>query len=66
MESFDSPGSVLPVRAAEQDIVSKKISDKDGQGQGPPRQYQKRTALEHPPREDEDEQTEKHAIDIVV
>ena len=66
METFDSKGSVLPVGAPDQGIVSKKIADKDGQGQGNRHQNQKKAEPVQLPEEEEDIQTEKHAIDIVV
>ena len=66
METIDSQGTVTPIAATDQDIVSKKIADKNGQGQGPRNQPQKKTAPAQPSGEDEDTQAEKHAIDIVV
>jgi len=66
MDTFDSKGTVTPVGAADQNIVSKKIADKNGQGQGPRNQPPKKAPPEPPLEEDEDTQTEKHAIDIVV
>lgn len=65
MDTFDSQGNVLPIMATEQSIVSKKIADKNGQGQGPQYQHPRKTSSQ-PLEEDEDIQTEKHAIDIVV
>ena len=66
MDTIDSQGNVTPIAATQQDIVSKKITDKNGQGQGPGNQPRKKAVPERPPEEDEDTQTEKHAIDIVV
>ena len=66
MDTIDSQGTVTPITATEQDIISKKIAHKNGQGQGPPNQPRKKTVPDQPPEEDEDTQTEKHAIDIVV
>ena len=66
MDTIDSQGNVTPIAATKQDIVSKKITHKNGQGQGPGNQPRKKAVPESPPEEDEDTQTEKHAIDIVV
>ena len=67
METFDSQGGILPIGAADQGIVSKKITNKDGQGQGP--RYQplnKVASVPLPEKEDEETRTEDHAIDIIV
>ena len=67
METFDSPGGILPIGAADQSIVSKKITNKDGQGQGP--RYQplnKVASVPLPEKDDEETRTEDHAIDIIV
>jgi hypothetical protein len=67
METFDSPGRISAVGAADQGIVSKKITDKDDQGQGPRQQPQKKVApVQIPEKEDGDSQAEDHVIDIVV
>jgi hypothetical protein len=66
MDTVDSKGTVLPIGATEHGIISKKVADKNGQGQGPGQQLRKKTATIPPPEEGEDTQTEKHAIDIVV
>jgi hypothetical protein len=67
METFDSPGRIAPVAAADQGIVSKKITDKEGQGQGPRQHPQKKVApVPIPEKDDEERQTEDHVIDIVV
>ena len=67
METFDSQGRVLPIGAADQGIVSKKIADKDGQGQGPRYQAQKKVLADQlPEKEDGETQTEDHVIDIIV
>ena len=67
METFDSPGRVAPIGSADQGIVSKKISDKDGQGQGSGHLHQKKVAPEQVPENDEeDTPTENHVIDIIV
>ena len=67
MDAFDSQGRILPVGAADQGIVSKKISDKGGQGQGPKYQPQKKAAsVQLPEKEEKDAETEDHVIDIVV
>lgn len=66
MDTFDSQGNVLPIGTNEQNIISKKIANKNGQGQTPRYQQQKKTASIRHPEEDEDTQTEKHAIDILV
>jgi len=66
MDTIDSQGTVTPIKTTEQDIVSKKIADKNGQGQSPGNQPRKKAVPDRPPEEDEDIQTEKHAIDIVV
>jgi hypothetical protein len=65
METFDSPGGVLPIGAADQGVVSKKVTDKEGQG--PRHQPQKKVApVQTPEKDDEDTQTEDHVIDIIV
>jgi len=67
METFDSQGRILPIGAADQGIVSKKITDKEGQGQGPRYQPQKNVASNQlPEKEDGETQTEDHVIDILV
>jgi hypothetical protein len=67
METFDSSGRVSPVGAADQGIVSKKITDKEGQGQGLRQQHQKKVEpVQIPEKDDEDPQTEDHVIDIIV
>jgi hypothetical protein len=66
METFDSPGRVLPVGTTDQNIVSKKITDKDGQGQSSRHQQQKSAGSLHPEDKDEDTNTAKHVIDIIV
>ena len=67
MDTFDSQGRIIPIGAADQGIVSKKITDKDGQGQGPRYQPQKKVAPVQPPEEgDGDTETEDHVIDIIV
>jgi hypothetical protein len=67
METFDSPGRILPVGAADQGIVSKKIADKDGQGQGPRQHPHKKVApVPIPGKDNEERQTEDHVIDIIV
>ena len=67
METFDSQGRVSPVVAVDQGIVSKKITDKEGQGQGPRQQHQKKVApVQIPEKDDGDTQTEDHVIDIIV
>jgi hypothetical protein len=67
METFDSPGGVLPIGAADQGIVSKKIAEKNGQGQEPRQHPKKKVAPVAITEEDNEErQTEDHIIDIVV
>ena len=67
METFDSQGRVSPVGSADQGIVSKKIMDKEGQGQGSRQQHQKKVAPVQIPEEDDgDTQREDHVIDIIV
>jgi hypothetical protein len=66
MDTFDSKGTVLPIGGTDQGIISKKVADKNGQGEGPRQQQQKKTPTIPPPEEGEDNQTEKHAIDILV
>jgi hypothetical protein len=66
MDTFDSKGTVLPIGVTDQGIISKKVADKNGQGQGPRQQQPKETATLPLPDEGEDNQTEKHAIDILV
>jgi hypothetical protein len=67
METFDSQGKIMPIGAADQGIVSKKITDKDGQEQGPRYHPQKKVASSQPPEEgDAKADKENHVIDIVV
>jgi hypothetical protein len=66
METFDSPGKVLPIGAADQGIVSKKVTDKDGQGQAAQGRLKRKAAPPQLPEEDADPETESHLIDIVV
>jgi hypothetical protein len=67
METFDSQGRVSPVRGADQGIVSRKITDKEGQGQGSPYQHQKKVApVQAPEQDDEGTQKKDHVIDIIV
>jgi hypothetical protein len=66
MDTFDSQGKVSPVGAADQGIVSKKITGKDGQGDGTRQQLRQKSASVQVPEETEDTQTEKHVIDIIV
>jgi hypothetical protein len=68
METFDSSGRIVPIGATDQGIVSKKVTDKGGQGgQGSRHQLQKKDEpVQIPERDDEDTQTEDHVIDIIV
>jgi hypothetical protein len=67
MDTFDSPGKVLPVGSADQGIVRKNIADKDGQGQGPRQHLQKKVApVPTSGKDGEERQTEYHVIDIIV
>ena len=67
METFDSQGRISPIGAADQGIVSKKITDRDGQGQSPRSQPPKKVApVQIPENEDENSQPEDHVIDILV
>jgi hypothetical protein len=67
MDTFDSQGRVSPIGAADQGIVSKKVADKEGQGQGFQPQHQKKVApVPIPEEDDEGTQTEDHVIDIIV
>jgi hypothetical protein len=66
METFDSQGKVLPIGAADQGILSKKITDKDGQRQAAQDQRKKKAASLELPEKDAEPQTENHLIDIVV
>lgn len=67
MESFDAQGKIMPIGAADQGIVSKKIADKDGQGQGSRYQPERKAATSQPAREGEAKaDKENHVIDIVV
>jgi hypothetical protein len=67
MDTFDSQGRVSPIRAADQDLVSKKIEDKEGQGQGFQHHHQKKVEpAQIPEQEDENKQTDDHIIDIIV
>jgi hypothetical protein len=65
MDTFDSPGSILPIGSVDQGIVSKKVTDKEGQG--PRQQPQKKAApVQIPEEDDEESQKEDHVIDIIV
>jgi hypothetical protein len=67
MESFDSQGKIMSIGTAGQEIVSKKIVDKDGQGQGSRYQPQKKVASSQPAKEGETKaDKENHVIDIIV
>ncbi len=66
MDTFDSQGKVSPVGAADQGIVSKKITGKDDQREGTRQQLRQKPASVQVPEETEDTQTEKHVIDIIV
>ena len=66
MDTFDSPGKVSPVGAADQGIVSKKVTDKNGQGEGARHQPRQKPASIQLPEEGEDTQAENHVIDIIV
>jgi hypothetical protein len=67
MESFDSQEKIMSIGIAGQGIVSKKIADKDGQGQGSRYQPQKKVASSQLPEEGEAKaDKENHVIDIVV
>jgi hypothetical protein len=67
MDAFDSQGRIAPIGAADQGIVSKKTTDKDGQGQGSKYYPQKKAAsVPLPENEEKDAETEDHAIDIIV
>ena len=67
MDAFDSQGRILPIGTADQGIVSKKIMDNEGQGQGPKHQPQKKAAsVELPENEEKDAEKENHVIDIIV
>lgn len=67
METFDSQGKISPIGAAEQGIVSKKITEKDGQGQRSRHQPPKKVSpLQLPEEPDEHTPTEDHVIDIIV
>jgi hypothetical protein len=67
MESFDSQGKIMSIGTAGQEIVSKKIADKEGQGQGPRYQPQKKAASSQPAQDGEAKaDQENHVIDIVV
>jgi hypothetical protein len=66
METFDSQGRILPVGPADQNMVSKKITDKEGQGQEP-RHHQQRSAGSAQSGEgEENSKTTEHVIDIIV
>ncbi len=66
METFDSHGQVLPIGAADQGMVSKKVSDKDGQGQAAQGRLKKKSVTPPLPEEEAEPQTTDHLIDIVV
>jgi hypothetical protein len=65
METSDSQGRILPVGTADQGIIIKKNTDKDGQGQSHRQQPRKVAAA--PPEEEAGEGEKKdHVIDIIV
>lgn len=66
MESLDSQGRILPVGAADQDIVSKKIADDKDQGQSPRHQQQKSVKSSHTTEKDKDAKNKEPGIDIIV
>ncbi len=66
METFDSPGKVSPIGTADQGIVSKKISDKDGQRQAAQGRQKRPTAPSESTEEGAVPRTGSHIIDIVV
>lgn len=66
METFDSQGRILPVGPADQNMVSQKITDKEGQGQGLRHQKQKSAGSDHGAEKDENTKTTEHVIDIIV
>jgi hypothetical protein len=66
METFDSHGQVLPIGAADQGIVSKKVTDKEGQGQAAQGRLKKKAAPPELPEEEAEPQEKNHLIDIKV
>jgi|UniRef100_A0A7C3UXB9 hypothetical protein len=67
MEAFDSQGKIPPIGAADQGIVSKKIADQEGPGQGSRRPLPRKAATPQPAEEPEEPTVQaEHVIDIVV
>lgn len=66
METFDSRGKIAPIGAADQGLVSKKITEKEGQGQGARQRPMNKVAPLQPEEVDEHTPTENHVIDILV
>lgn len=66
MELFDSQGRVIPISAADEGLVTKKVADQPGQRQNPPEARKRK----EPPSLDAEEEKpaagEHHLIDIVV
>jgi hypothetical protein len=56
----------MPLIKAEESMVSEKIADKEGQGQGPRYPRRHKATKPQPPEEGEETQAEKRVIDIVV
>lgn len=66
MDTVDSPGRITPLTTAEESMVSKKVEDKDSQGQGPHYPRRQKATKSQPSEEGEETQVEKQVIDIVV
>ncbi|MGQ9687607.1 MAG: hypothetical protein ACUVXF_02290 [Desulfobaccales bacterium] len=66
MDTFDSQGKVLPIGAADQGILTKKVTDKEGQKQAPQGQQEKKAASPQPPEEEMESPRGNRLIDIVV
>jgi hypothetical protein len=66
METSDSQGRILPVGAADQGIISKKTTDKEGQGQRLRQQPRKVAVAPAPEKDAEEGKKENHVIDILV
>jgi hypothetical protein len=66
MATFDSQGNIPPVPPVGQNLVSKKITDKEGSGQkSPPPRRLKTGALQNPEAGEENGE-DQHHIDIRV
>lgn len=65
MDNIDSLGKIFPPAAA-QGLLSKPVTDKDGQGPAPEFPPRERQVHPKPPEEDEKAQAADQLIDIIV